>query len=162
MLPEAYISHSIPGRLRVKIPSRKGDMYFFGDVFKQLSLCAGVERVEVNSLTGSVLLFHTANIGRISEFARENNLFLIREEKRFAGGQTYLSRRISTAFRDLNQKVLVSTKGFASIPDLIVVALVGLSIYQISRGNFLAPAWYTALWYAMNIFLKSRANQTVD
>jgi hypothetical protein len=28
----------------------------------------------------------------------------------------------------------------------------GAGIYQIARGNFAAPAWYTAFWYALGLF----------
>jgi hypothetical protein len=163
MLPEAYISHMIHGRLRIKIPSRKGDMYFFGDMYRQLSTYHGIDRVEVNSLTGSILLMHSLDAGRIADFARASNLFAIKDANaKMYGKQTYVSRKISETFQDINHKVIVSTKGFANIPDLMVIALIGLSIFQISQGNFIAPAWYTALWYAMNIFLKSQTKQTVE
>jgi hypothetical protein len=161
MLPEAYISHMIPRRLRIKIPSKKGDMYFFGDMYKQLAACEGIERVEVNSLTGSILLIHTVDAGKIAEFSQHNNLFTIKDTKLY-GKQTYISQKISEKFQDINHKVIVSTKGFANIPDLMVLTLIGLSIFQISQGNFIAPAWYTALWYAMNIFLKAQTKETAE
>jgi hypothetical protein len=162
MVPEAHISHTIPGRFRIKIPSKKGDIYFFGDMHKQLSAFEGIQRVEVNSLTGSILIIHRADVSQIAAFARQNSLFLIREAKQYGGKNTYVSRRISETFQDINHKVLVSTKGFANVPDLLVLTLIGMSIFQISQGNFIAPAWYTALWYAMNIFLKSQAKQTAE
>jgi hypothetical protein len=161
MLPEAYISHMISRRLRVRIPSRKGDVLFFGEMHKKLSCFDGIERVEVNALTGSVLLIHAVDLREIADFARQNNLFSILDTKIYRK-QTYVSRKISETFRDINHKVIISTKGFANIPDLLVLTFLGLSIFQISRGNFMAPAWYTALWYAMNIFMKSQTKQTAE
>jgi len=161
MLPEAYISHMISRRLRVRIPSRKGDVLFFGEMHKRLSCFDGIERVEVNALTGSVLLIHAVDLREIADFARQNNLFSILDTKIYRK-QTYVSRKISETFRDINHKVIISTKGFANIPDLLVLTFLGLSIFQISRGNFMAPAWYTALWYAMNIFMKSQTKQTAE
>jgi hypothetical protein len=161
MLPEAYISHMISRRLRIRIPSRKGDVLFFGEMHKRLSCFDGIERVEVNALTGSVLLIHAVDLREIADFARQNNLFSILDTKIYRK-QTYVSRKISETFRDINHKVIISTKGFANIPDLLVLTFLGLSIFQISRGNFMAPAWYTALWYAMNIFMKSQTKQTAE
>jgi hypothetical protein len=161
MLPEAYISHMISRRLRVRIPSRKGDVLFFGEMHKKLSCFDGIERVEVNALTGSVLLIHAVDLREIADFARQNNLFSILDTKIYRK-QTYVSRKISETFRDINHKVIISTKGFANIPDLLVLTFLGLSIFQISRGNFMAPAWYTALWYAMNIFMKSQTKQAAE
>lgn len=164
MLPEAHVRHSIPGRIRLRIPSKKGDPYFFGEMYKQLSLCEGIRRVEVNSMTGSILIIHDVAIETIAAFSRQNNLFTIEEPKRFGvrGRETYLARKISETFRAVNHKVVVSTGGFANIADLLVLALIGLSVYQISKGNFIAPAWYTALWYAMNIFMKSASSRAAE
>jgi hypothetical protein len=35
------------------------------------------------------------------------------------------------------------------------MGLLGTGIYQIVRGNFGAPPWYTAFWYAFGVFTKS-------
>lgn len=158
MLPDAYVSHVIPGRLRVKIPSKKGDARYFDDVHKQMSGYEGIARVAVNSLTASVLVIHELNSRKIAAYAEQSNLFRIEDVKPFEK-QTYISRKVSETFRDVNSRVIVSTKGFANVPDLVLLTLVGLSVIQISRGNFTAPAWYTALWYALNIFLKAQAKE---
>ncbi len=158
MLPDAYVSHVIPGRLRVKIPSKKGDARYFDDVHKQMSGYEGIARVVVNALTASVLVIHELNSRKIAAYAEQGNLFRIEDVKPFEK-QTYISRKVSETFRDVNSRVIVSTKGFANVPDLALLTLVGLSVIQISRGNFTAPAWYTALWYALNIFLKAQAKE---
>jgi hypothetical protein len=158
MLPDAYLSHAIPGRLRVKIPSKKGDSCYFDDVHKQMSGYEGIASVAVNALTGSVLVIHTVDFRKIAAYAERNNLFRMEDVKPFEK-QTYISRKVSETFKDVNSRVIVSTKGFANVPDLVLLALVGLSAIQISRGNFTAPAWYTALWYALNIFLKAQAKE---
>jgi hypothetical protein len=155
MLPEAYINHIIPGRLRVKIPLKKRDTGFFEDIYQSLSACEGIKTVEVNPVTGSVLVIHMLDSKKIAAYAEEHNLFRI-ESVNYLQKQTYVSRKISETFSSFNKKVTLSTKGFANIPDLVLLALVGLSILQVSRGNFTAPAWYTAIWYALNIFLKAQ------
>lgn len=158
MLPDAYLSHAIPGRLRVKIPSKKGDSRYFDDVCTQMSGYEGIEKVAVNALTASILVIHAVDSKKIAAYAERNNLFRMEDVKPFEK-QTYISRKVSETFKDVNSRVIVSTKGFANVPDLVLLALVGLSAIQISRGNFTAPAWYTALWYALNIFLKAQAKE---
>jgi hypothetical protein len=158
MLPEAHITHIIRGRLRVKIPVKKGDASYFADLSGKMTGCEGVERIEVNSVTSSVLIIHSTDSKNIAEYAEENSLFRIQEVK-FYEKQTYISRKITETFNGLNRKVTVSTKGFANLPDIAVLTLIGLSAFQISRGNFIAPAWYAALWYALNIFLKSQPSE---
>jgi hypothetical protein len=158
MLPDAYLSHAIAGRLRVKIPSRKGNSRYFDDIFTQMSAYEGISRVVVNALTGSVLVIHTLDSRKIAAYAERHNLFRLEDVKPIEK-QTYISRKVSETFRDVNSRVIASTKGFANVPDLVLLTLVGLSVIQISRGNFTAPAWYTALWYALNIFLKAQAKE---
>jgi Heavy metal associated domain 2 len=157
-LPEAYISHSIPHRLRIKIPSKKGDTSFLASAKDAFVRLEGIEHVEINEVTGSILLLHTLSSGKIAEYAEGQHLFMIEGLKTYHK-QTFVSRKISETFLDLNKKVTVSTKGFANIPDLAVLTLLGLSVLQISRGNFMAPAWYAAMWYALNIFLKSQPSE---
>lgn len=133
-------------------------------MYKQLSLCEGIRRVEVNSMTGSILIIHDVDVETIAAYSRQNNLFTIEEPKGFGrrGRETYLARKISETFRTMNRTVVVSTGGFANIADLLVLTLIGLSVYQISKGNFIAPAWYTALWYAMNIFMQSASSRAAE
>jgi hypothetical protein len=155
MLPQAYISHSIPRRIRIKIPSKKGNQSFLSSVKDHFGGLVGIETVEINTVTGSILLIHALDSVKIAEYAEKHNLFRI-ESMKTDHKQTFISRKISETFRDMNRTVTTSTKGFANIPDLAVLTLIGLSAYQISQGNFMAPAWYAALWYALNIFLKSQ------
>jgi len=154
-LPEANISHSTPRRLRIKIPSSKGNTSFLSSVKDHFLDLEGIEKVEINTVTGSVLLIHNLDSRIIADYAANHDLFSIKApETEYK--QTFISKKITETFKDLNKTVTASTKGFANVPDLLVLVLIGLSAYQISQGNFMAPAWYTAVWYALNIFLKSQ------
>lgn len=46
MLPAAHVKHRIPGRARVKIESRRGDVAYFRKVEQQLATCSGINRLE--------------------------------------------------------------------------------------------------------------------
>lgn len=133
-------------------------MSFLASVKDAFLSLEGIENVEINAVTGSVLLIHALASAKITEHAEKHNLFRIEGAKTYHN-QTVVSKKISDTFRDLNKKVTVSTEGFANIPDLAVLTLLGLSVFQISQGNFMAPAWYAALWYALNIFLKSQPSE---
>lgn len=155
-LSEAYVSHLTPGRLRIKILSKKGDAPFFSSLAERLSGCAGINRVEANALTGSVLFIHTVEIEGIAGYADANHLFRLVRQK---PPQSTLSRRISEAFKMMNKEVTDFTGGEIDIPGTALLSLLAMGIYQISRGNFGAIPWYTAFWYAMNIFLKAQPDK---
>jgi hypothetical protein len=144
------------GRIRIRIPSKKGDGDFFVHLSDVLSDIAGIRHIETNPLTGSILFIHDADTQQFLQHVRERGHFDLPSRGQ-RGGQTYLSQKVAETYQDLNKKITTSTEGFANIPDIAFLGLLGLGIYQISRGNFTAPAWYAAFWYALNIFLKGQA-----
>jgi hypothetical protein len=158
-LPEAYLVHRTPGRLRLKIPSRKGDISYFASLGKQLSGLDGVDKVMVNPLTGSALFIHNANRAMIAEYAMANNLFSL---KRLDSYPTGLQQRVSETFNGFNAQMKVLTCGEIDMGGLAFLALLGAGIYQISRGNIAAIPWYAAFWYALNIFLKAKPGKGIE
>ncbi len=158
MLPDAYLSHQTSERLRLKIPSKKGDIAYFSSLRKEFSNNQGIKGIEVNPLTGSVLFIHNANKDTITELAEAKSLFRLVEKVENTEGSS-LSSKISEAFKDLNKQVGSFTGREIDIPGIAFLGLLAVGIFQISRGNFTAPAWYTAFWYALNIFLKAQPDK---
>jgi hypothetical protein len=156
MIPVAYISHRTPNRLRIRIPSKKGDVAYFNNLKSNLSCYQGIEKAEINPTVGSILFIHGLDDRRIASLAEDNEFFTIGNMRT---SPTVVSQRISETFKDLDIKIKTSTEGFINIPDIIFLALLGVGIYQIGQGNFIAPAWYVAFWYALNMFWKSQPHR---
>jgi len=154
-IPDAFLIHGTSGRARLKIPSKKGDKNYFAAVRDRLAKCSIVRKVEANSLTGSVLIMYVGDFKTVLDIAETNGIFKV---KNFELNSAYLYQRVSSTFSGINNQVKITTGGLLDLGLIAFFSLIGASIYQISRGNFTAPAWYTALWYAMNIFLKGRNN----
>lgn len=152
MLPSAYISHRTTGRLRVKIPSRKGDRSYLLSLKERFSGLKGIEAVEINPLTGSVLIVHSSDERTIAGYAAVNSLFILQGLDSSPAG---LQQRISKAFGSVNSQLKTATSGEIDMGGLAFLVLLGFGIYQISMGNLTALPWYAAFWYALNIFLKS-------
>lgn len=152
-IADAFLSHVIPCRVRLKIPSKKGDLLYFKSLKEQISKYEYIEKVEVNHVSGSVLIIHKTKIEKIAEYAKEKNIFNLKSNKQHLSN---FNRTVSKAFEDINRKVKKFTGGDIDIGGIAFLILIGVGFYQISRGNFAAPAWYTAFWYALNIFLKSK------
>ncbi len=157
MIPEAFVCHATTGRFRVKVPSRKGNVAFFSNLKDHFTLLEGVKEVEANALTGSVVFVHTTDLKAISAFAEEHSLFRV---IKLESGTPALSRSVVKTFKDLDMGVKRFTGNELDVPGVAFLTLLGFGIYEISRGNFAAPAWYTAFWYSMNIFLKSVPHTT--
>jgi hypothetical protein len=154
-LPEdTYISHVSKGRLRLKIPSKKRDVTFFTDLQKALSTVPGLDQVRANPVSGSLLIVHTQLPDELASWVK--TLTGLSPQKNKAVKSNSIYQMVSGTFQQVNKQVRGFTKEELDIPTLSFIALMAVGIYQISRKNFTAPAWYTAFWYALNIFLKAR------
>src|SRR5215470_17701438 len=56
MKVKLQIAHQVPGRVRMKIPSAKGDPALLEEIQKTFSAIPGIEEVAVNPETGSMVL----------------------------------------------------------------------------------------------------------
>lgn len=158
-LPDAHLSHLAPGRLRVKIPSKKGDVSYFAYLGKKLSSLDGVEKVKVNPLIGSVLFIHTVDSKMIAEYARANNFFYL---NRTNLSPSNLHQRVSETFSGLNNRIKGFSGGELDMGAMAFLILLGAGIYQIGKGNITAIPWYAAFWYALNIFLKAKHGKGIE
>jgi copper chaperone CopZ len=55
LTPFTYL-HSTPGRMRIRVPDRRGDERFSHQIERELIRTPGITRVQSNPLTGSVLI----------------------------------------------------------------------------------------------------------
>jgi hypothetical protein len=68
---------------------------------------------------------------------------------------------VKNVFGEIENKIEKVTGGSLDISEMAFLALLGAGIFQIGKGNLTAIPWYTAFWYALNIFLKSDTSKTV-
>ncbi|MGC2423010.1 MAG: HMA2 domain-containing protein [Nitrospirota bacterium] len=148
--PSAHISHATKGRVRFKIPSKKGNARFFTNIKDVLEKNAKVAGVEINPVTGSVLVIHKTDTNSIIKLAESNKFFKLAQRRQ------QIANNLVESFKSLDDKLKSATDGELDLPTTSFLTLAGVGIYEIARGNFAAPAWYTAFWYALNIFLKAR------
>ncbi|CAN2042130.1 conserved hypothetical protein [Candidatus Magnetomoraceae bacterium gMMP-15] len=154
MLPEAHISHFTPNRIRIKVPSQRGNSDYFSRL-KDNFLPQNFEKLEVNHVTGSILLTgQKVNIDSISEFAEANNLFKLVKLKAAQNMPIPLSYRVVEPIKNFDKNLLKFTGGEVDFAGIIFLSLLGVGVYQLAAGNFRFPPWYTAFWYALGVFTK--------
>jgi Heavy metal associated domain 2 len=156
MIPDAHVSHGMARRLRIKIPSKKGDVSYFSTLRERLSACHGVGEIRVNPQTASALVSYECDRKALVEFAREKDLFLLR---RSTPRRKTLFGNVAGTFQAYNQDLKKFTAGEVDIPSLIFLSLVISGIWQIARGNLAMPAWYTAFYYALGVFTRAQVDE---
>lgn len=137
-LPQALVEHELPGRLRLRVPSRRGDRPFFEAVSERIAGLAGVRRVRANPLTGSLLVEHATSAAAIAALAREHGSFDL-----IAPGALPAPREVPAA-----------PARPAVLPDPLSLAAAGLAgagAYQLARGRVLGSASEN-LWNAYGAY----------
>lgn len=156
MVPDAQVFHGMPRRLRIKIPSKKGCKSYFSDLSDGLSRCPGVECVQVNPVTGSVMVMYDGDIKALADYARTNGLFSL---QRATPVKRTLFQEVAATFQSYNRNLKQMTGGEVDIPGLVFLSLLVSGIWQIARGNLVMPAWYTAFYYALGVFTTTKVDE---
>ena len=153
--PAHVVSHT-PRRVRIRVPSRRHDGEFFELAKVLFASLPGVESVEANPLTGSLLVHHDTDLEAIAAHGLENDLFELAAPALLGRP---LPGRVTAAYSRANAGLKRATGGEMDIPSLALMALLGLGAYQIAAGELAAPPAHIALWYALAILWQTRSPQ---
>jgi hypothetical protein len=137
MVPPAYVEHELPGRIRVRIPSRRDDVTFFQAAMERLYGCAEITAFAANPRTASILIQHSGNAAAIAEFAVRQQLFDIR-------------RQPEAAPRAARRLPLADLRSRAQPAAVAALALSGLALYQGARGRLTGNALET-FWMSYQV-----------
>ena len=153
MPPQAFVLHKLTGRVRIGVPSRKGDAVYFSDLQRQLAGSCGAERLRANPLTGTVLAAGASlDVAAFSAAAADRGLFLLQPAEKTAVSP---HRALLAPLEDLGNGLRRLTGGEIDLAVAMFLALVGFGLWELARGNFRTPPWYTAFWYAFGVLTKS-------
>jgi Heavy metal associated domain 2 len=160
------VVHAIPGRVRVKIAGLKENADLVREVQGRLSAVQGIQRVEVNPITGSVLILYdrTAFESLESLLALAAHLSPLLPDLDFSGLEDWLAsentngnappvaERLGSFFGGLNVKVSETTGG-VDLKFLLPLTLFLLGVRAITvAGKGVFPTWYDLLWFAFGSF----------
>lgn len=153
MIPEAFVVHKTANRIRLKIPSQKGNASFFNELQESLKDVANIEFLQTKALTGSLLIVHSSDLPSLVDAMNKKGLFRVTlSDPR----KTKLHSKIEETFTDIDKKITKVTSGELNLAMVLFLALTGTALFQVARGNFNAIPWYTALWYAASLFKKAK------
>ena len=153
--------HALPGRVRLRFPWIKSQPDLAREIQKQLTGLKIIRRVEVSTITGSVLvLYDPADTPAMEELGRLAIPGLKLGGMSAPGvsppdeaaANVSLSESIADYFRQLNAWVKEATGG----PDLKALLPSSLFLCGIVRlligKRITSPNWYDFLWFAFGTF----------
>lgn len=151
---EALIAHHCGGnRLRLKVPSQRGNAAFFAAVKKQLAAFKDFQRLETNPGTGSILLVDKdLDIPGLAAYAKKQRLFALQNQQ---VPTVHVAQKVMDPIERVNGWIQRSTHGDLDLSATLFLSLLTFGMIEIVRGNLKTPPWYTAFWYAFGILTKS-------
>ena len=155
-LPIGKCVHSSTGRLRIRFSAWRGDSTFFERLKTTLQEAYPQTEFVVNPATASLLCLGPDADDGLAATAESKGLFQVQAPSR----QVPVAQGVREAFHQANQSMRHSTREELDITTIIFVVLVGTGVWQLARGNFVLPPWYTAFWYALGVFSKSLADES--
>ncbi|WEX89898.1 hypothetical protein PZN02_005230 [Sinorhizobium garamanticum] len=126
MLPIAFLEHESPGRVRLKVPSKRGDASFFQGVERDLADNGVIGVLKTNHQTGSITIWHTGDIDALRDDAAARRIFELRAERPGTS-----ARAVVRALKPGGDTGLLKATG---------AGLIGFGLLQVLRGQTLGTA----------------------
>jgi len=149
-LPGAFICHQSAHRLRFRIAARRGDVEYFDNLQQTLTRFQKFAKLEVNALTGSVLIVdeHIV-VDDIADYAATRQLFALNDP---GNSRSPMTTQLESHLENINTGVRRLTSGEMDIAGILLLFLLISGLTELMRGNIRMPPWYTAFWYAFGIY----------
>lgn len=137
----AYVVHRLPGRLRLRIPSRRGDRRYFSAVETRLRNASDqTANIVANPYTASLL------IEGVAALEAAQDLLTVAENPPVRP----LAGTLRDGWRRLDDGVVRATQGAAGAAEMAIVILLSLAVVQSLRGRTLGPA-SQMIWNAYSV-----------
>lgn len=152
----AYIVHELPGRLRLKIPKKRGDSAYFTEISRRLARFPGITDVRGKADTGSLLVQHSRAIGApdIAAEAERSALFrLIRTPEK---PRATLLQHAAAGAQVMDHGLAAASRGFLDLRSIILLMLLGMAARQAAQGQIMVPA-FSLLVFAAELVASGRS-----
>jgi hypothetical protein len=166
------LRHAIPGRVRLRFPALKGEPDLSREVQKQLATLPVVRHVEVNPVTGSVLvLYDPADSAAIAQLGR---LMIPDLDLDALPGPDGLERAngvvsaspaeaVAAFTRRLNERLEAATGGTVDLRFILPASLfAGGLLRLVASRKVPSPTWYDFLWFAFGTYFTLNRGQDPD
>jgi hypothetical protein len=153
-LPKAFIKHQLAGRVRLKIPAKRGDEQYFEALAEAFATCETISQLQLNPPTASLLIQHGATpFSDIAEFAEIAGLFVLAEEEYAdlpAIEHLSVASLSSLGVSHVDKQLKRLSEGRVDLRSAFFLGFMGLAIHQAAKGRIMSPA-STFFWRAVEL-----------
>lgn len=152
------IAHALAGRTRLRIAGFRLGAELANTLANTLVARPGIEQVEVDARTGSVLCSHAQPLA--AEAVLEIVRNAVRELRPAAGAEsprlpsTRLARELARLFHDANRDLLAATEGRLDLGTAATLTFLGAGALEVLvRRQIAAPRWFNLAWWGFRTFM---------
>lgn len=156
MPPVVSIVHQVRGRVRLRVREKRQDDPYFEETRTILEALPGIEQVTFNSTTGSIVLQHGLHdndelLTRLSG----SGLFEFNDSIEPTGPAI---ESLRSSLYGIGSLVKAGTAGSVDLRTVAFIAMMGLTLHQVLRGQVLGPA-LPMLWNAFSLIDRNTKTQ---
>jgi Heavy metal associated domain 2 len=164
------IAHQVPGRVRMKVPSAKGNPALLQEIAQTFCVIPGIERITVNPATGSVVMHY--DVDRHDEFhnrfqhhvdqtrppATEIDQFArkIEEEAEFLARHSESAKAVVDLFKKFDREIRQATDNYVDLKIALAVGIIGFTVLEVGTAAA-TPVWVTLTLFALNHVIEMHA-----
>ena len=178
--PKLQIAHQVRGRIRMKVPSAKGNPEQLEGYREALSVIPGIEKIEVNPDTGSIVLLYDPDLHE--RFQARFNSHLndhhghpnrpptneidalankIAQEAEFLAKHSELARGLVDFCRITDKQIKVHSGNFLDLKMLLAIGVVGFTVLEVG-ATAATPVWVTLALFGMHHFIEMQEQQAAE
>jgi hypothetical protein len=169
MAVDAYIHHHLPGRLRLKVPTAKGEEQDLREISSAIARTPGITHVDYNPITGSILIQYSleqyknlrslesslnawAPITVTTSDHSDRGHPSANHRRHPMRGRSSAARRVDSFFRQLDHEIRMATDNELDLKFILPFGVGALGLIAI-RNSSTTPLWLTLLIFAFHAFL---------
>jgi hypothetical protein len=172
----AKIAHHVPGRMRLKVDTAKGNDALMEEIRQTLANVPGIHDIQVNASTGSVTVHyavdahpeihatidhhqehfcvsHAAPTTKLDEMTK-----MIADEAEFLAEHSHSARVVVDFCKKIDMNIKKSTNNTLDLKVLLPLGLAGVAFLEIG-ATAATPVWVTIALFSLNHFVELQAHQ---
>jgi hypothetical protein len=158
-LPVAQMVHHLRHRVRIQFQGRQRRYVEYDRIITSLEEHLPHVAVRCSPVSGSIVVSGPATssekLGAVAE-----KVGLVRVQAPLPASP--LAVQISQPVGKLSAFLERTTRGNVDLPGMVFLSALLLGLYELARGNFRTPPWYTAFWYAFGVYSKSLMDRRTE
>jgi hypothetical protein len=160
-LPGARRVHRLRRRVRIRLERGRRTTGDYERIATTLEQRLPDVRVRCSPVIGSIVVSGPpAAIEAVGAVAEQAGLFRLQAQAPSLA--LPLAVQMTQPIGKLSAYLERATRGNVDLPGMVFLSALLLGLYELARGNFRAPPWYTAFWYAFGVYSKALMDRRAE